>query len=74
MEPFLQSKDGPLFGLSTDYVLSLSEAEVEELGGEEKSVVEQRIDAKFKIEKLSQAMEIAQDAWRRTREVERVGA
>jgi hypothetical protein len=47
---------------------------VEEFGGEDKSVVEQRKDAAFKIEKLSQAMEIAADAMRTTREVERVCA
>ena len=46
---------------------------MEEIGGEDESVLEYRKDAAFKIGKLSQAMEIAADAWRRTREVERIG-
>jgi hypothetical protein len=73
VEPFLQSKTGPLLGLSTDYILNLSDAEVEDYGREDQSVIDQRKDAAFKIEKLTQAMEIADSAWRRTREVERMG-
>jgi hypothetical protein len=73
VEPFLQSSDGPLLGLSVEYILKLNEREVEEFGGEDKTVVEQRKEANANIEKLSKAVQIAAEAWSKSREIERVG-
>jgi hypothetical protein len=70
VEPFFQDKHGPLLGLSTDYILSLSEDRIEMLGGEDKSVIDLRRDTIDKIKRLESAMRIADQTWRRTKERE----
>ncbi|CZR66635.1 uncharacterized protein PAC_16536 [Phialocephala subalpina] len=70
VEPFFQDKHGPVLGLSTDYILSLSEERIEMLGGEDKSVINLRKDTIDKIKRLEDAMRIADQTWRRTKEHE----
>lgn len=53
--------------------MRLSEAEIEDLGGEDQAAVDQRRNAMVNVERLRRAQEIAALAMRRTREVERVG-
>ena len=66
MEPFLNSKNGPLLGLSTDYILDMSDTDVEDYGGEDQSVIQNRKDALEEIERLTKAVEIASAAWKNT--------
>lgn len=65
VEPFFQDKHGPVLGLSTDYILSLSEERIEMLGGEEKTVIDLRKDTIDKIKRLEDAMRIADKGARR---------
>lgn len=58
-EPFLQDPKGPLLGLGTDFVLGLSEEEVEVLGGEDESLVVGRREADERIRRLEVAGSIA---------------
>jgi hypothetical protein len=56
-----------VLGFSTDYILSLSKEKVEDLGGEDESVIKQRADTKAKITRLEQARKITTDALRKTK-------
>lgn len=67
VEPFLESSTGPLFGLSTDYVMNLTDDEIDELGGEDETIVTSRKACESKISRLEEAMRIADRAWRETR-------
>lgn len=68
-EPFLLDKNGPLLGLSTDFVMGLSQDEVAELAGEEEGVVVQRREIDGKIKRLEEAVGIAGVSLGRTRGV-----
>ncbi|KAH6652547.1 vacuolar sorting protein VPS1 [Truncatella angustata] len=66
IEDFVSSKTGPLLGLSTDYVLNLSETEVEKLAREDDSVLSKRDKYDEKIARLEQSYAIAERAWKQT--------
>ena len=70
VEPFLQDKQGPLLGLSTKFVLSLNEEEVERLGGEDESVTISRKETTAKIARLEEGMRIADMALRQTNSID----
>ena len=70
MEPFLRDKHGPLLGLSTDYILRISNDRIEMLGGEDTSVINLRKDTVEKIKRLEEAMRIVNQTLRRTKELE----
>ena len=70
VEPFLRDKHGPLLGLSSEYILSLSNDRIEMLGGEEKRVIDLRKDTLEKIIRLEDAMRIANQTLRLTKELE----
>ncbi|KAL3424105.1 vacuolar sorting protein VPS1 [Phlyctema vagabunda] len=67
VEPFLWNKEGPLMGLSTEFILNLPTERIEELGGEEESVIISRQETSEKIRKLEAASRIARDTLRKTR-------
>ena len=69
-EPLLQDPSGPLLGLSEDYIYSLSKDQVDLLGGENPEIVAMRERAEKKIVELEEALNIADRALRKTREVE----
>ncbi|RDL36733.1 Uncharacterized protein BP5553_06085 [Venustampulla echinocandica] len=71
VEPFLQDKHGPVLGLSSDYISGFSEERIEMLGGEDRAVIEERKAAEKQIKKLEDAMRIADQTWRRTKELEK---
>lgn len=66
-EPFLHADKGPIFGLSTKYILSLSDERIEQLGGEDESNIKKRKKAEAAIKRLNEAKRIAEQAFRRTR-------
>jgi hypothetical protein len=63
----LQDEEGPVLGLSTKYILSLSEEKIEDLGGEDESIIKDRKDLTDKIARLEQARTIAAATLRKTR-------
>jgi hypothetical protein len=69
VEPFLNSPRGSLLGLSTEYIMGLSDAEIEDLGGEDEKIMMGRRECERQIEKLEKALRIARDAQRRTRDM-----
>ncbi|RDW91118.1 hypothetical protein BP5796_02283 [Coleophoma crateriformis] len=70
VEPFLADEEGPIFGLSTAYIGSLSDEQIEDLGKEEDSVVDDRKRAKEKIARLEAAEKIAKETVRKTKTTE----
>ena len=67
VEPFLNSKTGPLLGLSTEFICNLSKDEVEMLGGEDETVTVERRNCEEKIKRLEEAKRIADATWKKTR-------
>ncbi|OAR03062.1 hypothetical protein LLEC1_04715 [Akanthomyces lecanii] len=62
VEDFVTDLTGPLYGLSTSYMYSLSEAEVDRLGGESRDVVEERELLHSHIETLRSVEKTARTA------------
>ncbi|KAF4637832.1 hypothetical protein G7Y89_g237 [Cudoniella acicularis] len=58
LEPFLFSPSGPLLGLNQDFLLGLSEQEIEELAGEDENIVEQRKESEERIERLGRGWKL----------------
>ncbi|KAK8062970.1 hypothetical protein PG997_015067 [Apiospora hydei] len=67
VEGMLVSLQGPLKGLSTEYLMSLSEAEIEELAREDETKQVQREQCLARIARLTEANKIAENALRETR-------
>jgi hypothetical protein len=59
-----------VLGLSVEYIHSLSDDQVDVLGGEDAQVVATRERAEEKIRELEEAMKIADHALRKTRDIE----
>ncbi|KAE9365430.1 P-loop containing nucleoside triphosphate hydrolase protein [Stipitochalara longipes BDJ] len=70
VEPFLRDKRGPVLGFSTEYILGISVERIEMLGSEDKRAIADRKETLEKIERLEEAMRIADQTWRRTKELE----
>lgn len=66
MEDFISGTMGPLLGLSTKYVLDLSEAEVKILAREDEITLLKRKRYDEKIDRLERSCAIAELAWKRT--------
>lgn len=66
IEDFISGKNGPLLGLSTKYILDLSETEIEVLAREDEITLLKREKYDEKIARLEQSCSIAEEAWRRT--------
>ncbi|KAG9238404.1 P-loop containing nucleoside triphosphate hydrolase protein [Amylocarpus encephaloides] len=58
-EPFLVGGEGPLLGLSTGFVMGLTEGEIEVLGGDEEADVVRRRECEGRIRRLQEAVWIA---------------
>lgn len=71
VEEFLKDSEGPIFGLSDKFVLGLTEEQIDILGGEDESVVSNRYDAEKKIERLTRAMKIAGETWKKSIQLEK---
>ncbi|KAK8054689.1 hypothetical protein PG994_009756 [Apiospora phragmitis] len=67
VEDMLLSEQGPLLGLSTKYLLSLSEAEIEEIAREDETKQVQREQCLARIARLTKANKLAENALRETR-------
>ncbi|KAI0122915.1 vacuolar sorting protein VPS1 [Xylariales sp. AK1849] len=66
VEDFVSSRQGPLLGLSTEYILGLSEVEVEKLAQEDEVTVSKRNQCNERIARLEKAYSIAEQAWQQT--------
>lgn len=66
IEGFVSDKQGPLFALSTDFILTLPEEEVKRLATENDSTVATRERISQDINKLSQALAVAEKAREQT--------
>jgi hypothetical protein len=66
-EPFLQNTKGPVLGLSTEYILSLSDDQIAYLGGEDEDTIKEREKTKKTIERLEAAKLIAEQTLRKTK-------
>jgi hypothetical protein len=66
-EPFLHDENGPVMGLCTTFINKLTDEEVEELGAEHESTINERNTIEATIKRLKDAQKIAQDALRKTR-------
>jgi len=66
IEGFLSNEEGPLFALSTDFILSLPEEEVKRLATENDNTVAMRERLLQDINKLSQALAVAEKAREQT--------
>lgn len=69
MENFLQESQGPVLGLSGKYLLSLSEEQLNVLGGEDASVVDDRRSSNNRIKVLEEAVKIAGETWKKSMQV-----
>ncbi|KAK6215448.1 vacuolar sorting protein VPS1 [Colletotrichum tabaci] len=69
VEDYISYSEGPLMGLSTDWVLKLSEEDVEKLAREDEETLHKRAHYDRIIEKLKTAHEIAENARIQTRSV-----
>ncbi|GJD05099.1 vacuolar sorting protein VPS1 [Colletotrichum higginsianum] len=69
VEDFISYSEGPLMGLSTDWVLKLSEEDVEKLAREDEETLHKRAHYDLIVEKLKTAHEIAENARMQTRNV-----
>ncbi|KAK8116916.1 uncharacterized protein PG998_005197 [Apiospora kogelbergensis] len=67
VEDMMSSKDGPLLGLSPDYLMSLSEAEIEEVAREDEGAQARRKQCLARMARLTEANRIAENALRDTR-------
>ncbi|KAK6858048.1 hypothetical protein PG995_005747 [Apiospora arundinis] len=67
VEDVMSSKDGPLKGLSPEYIMSLSEAEVEEIAREDEAAQARRKQCLARMARLTEANRIAENALRDTR-------
>jgi hypothetical protein len=65
-EPFLLDKKGPLLGLNTDFMMGLSNEEVEQLAGDEEVDIVARRESEVRIGRLEEALEIAAGAFGKT--------
>lgn len=70
MEGFIQDPQGPILGLSNKYVLNLTDDQIDFLGGEVESVVDDRNDTERKIERLKAALKIASEVGRKSKQLE----
>lgn len=66
-EPFLQDENGPVMGLCTTFINKLTDEQVEEIGAEHESTINERHTIEANIKRLEDAEKIAQDALRKTR-------
>lgn len=66
-EPFLQDENGPVMGLCTTFINNLSDEDVEELGAEHESTINNRKMIEATIQRLEDAEKIAQQALRKTK-------
>ncbi|KFY41097.1 hypothetical protein V494_03202 [Pseudogymnoascus sp. VKM F-4513 (FW-928)] len=62
IEHFLEDPNGPVLGLSVEYIQELSSNRIGQLGGEDEDIIARRRDAKTNIEKLEEALRIADRA------------
>ncbi|KAK8046043.1 hypothetical protein PG996_014107 [Apiospora saccharicola] len=67
VEDMMSSKEGPLLGLSTDYLMGLSEAEIEEIAREDEVAQARRKQCLARMSRLTEANRIAENALRDTR-------
>lgn len=56
-----------MLGLSTEYILGLTDEKIEELGGEDETTKEDRRRTEETIERLRAAKEISEKALRKTK-------
>ena len=70
MEDFVSDPFGPIRGLNTDYIMGLSEAEVENLASENDATLKRRRELDQEIEKLDRANTIAERASERTADLD----
>jgi hypothetical protein len=66
-EPFLQDENGPVTGLCTTFINNLTDEQVEELGAEHESTINDRRVIESTIKRLEDAEEIAKQAFRKTK-------
>ncbi|KFZ14601.1 hypothetical protein V502_06004 [Pseudogymnoascus sp. VKM F-4520 (FW-2644)] len=62
IEHFLEDPKGPVLGLSVEYIQELSPDRIGLLGGEDDDIIASRREAKVNIEKLEEALKIADRA------------
>ncbi|OHW91879.1 vacuolar sorting protein vps1 [Colletotrichum incanum] len=67
VEDFVSYSEGPLMGLSTDWVFTLSEEEVEKMAREDEETLNKRAHFDIVIDKMKAAHEIAEKARIQTR-------
>ncbi|ENH68819.1 Dynamin-related protein 1D [Fusarium oxysporum f. sp. cubense race 1] len=71
IESFISGQDGPVLGLNTNRILSLSEDEMKIVGGENENTARRRKELEHDIEKLQGALTIVDRATRQTSALER---
>ncbi|KAF9775009.1 hypothetical protein IL306_006932 [Fusarium sp. DS 682] len=71
IESFISGQDGPVLGLNTNRILSLSEDEMKIVGGENENTARRRKELEQDIEKLKGALDIVDRATRQTSALER---
>ncbi|KAF4336632.1 dynamin-related 1D [Fusarium beomiforme] len=71
IESFISGQDGPVLGLNTNRILSLSEDEMKIIGGENENTARRRKELEQDIEKLHGALAIVDRATRQTSGLER---
>ncbi|KFX86692.1 hypothetical protein V490_08938 [Pseudogymnoascus sp. VKM F-3557] len=62
IEHFLEDPNGPVLGLSVEYIQELSSDRIGQLGGEDEDIIARRKEAKANIGKLEEALRIADRA------------
>lgn len=70
VEDFISDSTGPIKGLNTDYIMSLSEAEVEKLAPENDTTLKRRRELDEEIMRLDRANSIAERASERTSDLD----
>ncbi|QGI93834.1 hypothetical protein CEK26_006903 [Fusarium fujikuroi] len=70
IESFISGQDGPVLGLNTNRILSLSEDEMKIVGGENENTARRRKELEHDIEKLQGALTIVDRATRQTSALE----
>ncbi|GKU17740.1 unnamed protein product [Fusarium langsethiae] len=71
IQSFVTAEDGPVWGLSTNRILGLSEEEMRIVGGENENTVRRRKELEHDIKKLRGALAIVDRATRQTADLER---
>ncbi|RGP76373.1 hypothetical protein FLONG3_5257 [Fusarium longipes] len=71
IQSFVSAEDGPVWGLSTNRILGLSEEEMRIVGGENENTARRRKELEHDIEKLRGALVIVDRATRQTANLER---